>query len=86
MKKSLELLLSKKLSKPRFVTDIFSNFKDIKITDSSVIFLRDNLSNVFPGSGGRKGSSGVKVQLIYSYLTSIITTIKFNKKRRTFYS
>lgn len=79
MKKSLELLLSKKLNKPKFVTDIFSNFKDIKITDSSVIFLRDSLSNVFPGSGGRKGSSGVKLQLIYSYLTSIITSIDITK-------
>lgn len=75
MKKSLELLLSKKLNKSKFVTDIFSNFKDIKITDSSVIFLRDSLSSLFPGAGGKKGSAGVKVQLIYSYLTSIITSI-----------
>lgn len=79
MKKSLELILSKKLNKPGFITDIFSNFKDIKITDSSVIFLRDSLSNVFPGSGGRKDSSGVKLQLIYSYLTSIITSIDITK-------
>jgi len=79
MRKSLELLLSKKLNNAQLVTNIFSNFKDIKITDSSVIFLRDSLNSVFPGAGGKKGSSGVKVQLIYSYLTSIITGIDITK-------
>jgi len=69
-------ILDQKLHLTKINTKQFEHFKDIKIVDSTNIFLKNSLSKIFPGAGGKKNSSSVKVQLLYSYLNSRISFIE----------
>jgi cytochrome c oxidase subunit IV len=69
-------VLDQKLHLTKISTKQFEHFKDILLVDSSNIFLKDSLNKIFPGAGGKKNSSSVKVQLLYSYLNSKISFIE----------
>jgi hypothetical protein len=48
---------------------ILSQFRDVKICDSTKITLPDKLANLWPGLGGRNAKSALKIQCIYSLIS-----------------
>lgn len=60
-------------------TKIFSQFKDVKICDSTKITLPDKLSNIWPGLGGSNAKSALKIQGVYSLVSSLFGSIELTK-------
>ncbi|MED4686450.1 IS4 family transposase [Bacillus mycoides] len=63
-------LLSQKLSSTKLLSSPYtSNFKRIRILDSTAFQLPDVFSSVYPGAGGCSHTAGVKIQLEYDLLS-----------------
>jgi hypothetical protein len=58
---------------------ILSQFKDVKICDSTKITLPDKLTEIWPGLGGRNARASLKIQGIYSLLSSSFTSLELTK-------
>lgn len=58
---------------------ILSQFKDVKICDSTKITLPDKLAKIWPGLGGRNAKASLKIQGVYSLLSSSFTSIELTK-------
>lgn len=64
---------------PIKAANILSVFKDVKICDSTKITLPDKLEGLWPGLGGRNAKSSLKIQGVYSLLSSSFTSIELTK-------
>lgn len=60
-------------------TKIFSQFKDVKIYDSTKITLPNKLANIWPGLGGSNAKSALKIQGVYSLVSSLFSNIELTK-------
>lgn len=58
---------------------VLSQFKDVKICDSTKITLPDKLAEIWPGLGGRNAKASLKIQGVYSLLSSSFTSIELTK-------
>jgi hypothetical protein len=61
------------------ITKIFSQFKDVKICDSTKITLPNKLANIWPGLGGSNAKSALKIQGVYSLVSSLFSNIELTK-------
>jgi hypothetical protein len=59
--------------------EILSHFKDVKVCDSTKISLPDKLKDLWPGLGGCNAKSSLKIQGVYSLLSSCFSTIEIMK-------
>jgi len=59
--------------------EVLSQFKDVKICDSTKITLPDKLAEIWPGLGGRNAKASLKIQGVYSLLSSSFTSIELTK-------
>lgn len=60
-------------------TKIFSQFRDVKICDSTKITLPNKLANIWPGLGGSNAKSALKIQGVYSLVSSLFSNIELTK-------
>jgi len=58
---------------------ILTQFKDVKICDSTKITLPDKLVDIHPGLGGRNAKSSLKIQGVYSLISSGFSSIELTK-------
>lgn len=58
---------------------ILAQFKDVKICDSTKISLPDKLVDLWPGLGGRNAKSSLKIQGVYSLISSSFTNLELTK-------
>jgi len=65
------------------IVEIISQFKDVKIYDSSRITLPDKLAEILPGLGGRNSDSSLRIQACYSLLSKIITSFELTESPGT---
>lgn len=79
LKEVFEITLANKMS--RFIyhnhVDIFKNFKDIIIADSTVFQLDESLKDKFKGYGGSNSKAGIKIQTVYSLKNKQLKKIEF---------
>ena len=48
-----------------------TQFSEVNIVDSTAISLPERLSNIFPGCGGNASKAGMKIQLVFDFLTGV---------------
>jgi hypothetical protein len=58
---------------------VLFQFKDVKICDTTKISLPDKLTEVLPGLGGHNAKGSLKIQGVYSLLSSSFTSIELTK-------
>ena len=58
---------------------ILTQFKDVKVCDSTKITLPDKLVDVYPGLGGRNAKSSLKIQGVYSLISSGFSSVELTK-------
>lgn len=68
--------MSLKRALPARTASILSQFKDVKICDSTKITLPDKLADLWPGIGGKNAKSSLKIQGVYSLISSCFSSIE----------
>ncbi len=58
---------------------ILTQFKDVKVCDSTKITLPDKLTDMYPGLGGRNAKSSLKIQGVYSLISSGFSSIELTE-------
>lgn len=71
--------MSLKKALPARSISILSHFKDVKICDSTKITLPDKLASVWPGIGGKNAKSSIRIQGIYSLISSCFSSIELTR-------
>lgn len=64
---------------PIKTAEVLSQFKDVKICDSTKITLPDKLAEIWPGLGGYNAKASLKIQGVYSLISSSFTSIELTK-------
>jgi hypothetical protein len=64
---------------PAKSAEILSQFKDVKIADSTKITLPDKLAVLWPGLGGRNAASALKIQGVFSLISGCFSSIELTK-------
>ena len=64
---------------PAKTAEILFQFKDVKICDSTKITLPDKLADTWPGLGGRNAKSSLKIQGLYSLISSSFSNLELTK-------
>ena len=71
--------ISLRRAMPAKAADILSSFKDVKICDSTTITLPDKLADIWPGIGGKNAKSSVKIQGVYSLVSSCFSSLELTR-------
>ncbi len=68
-----------KKAMPAKAANILSTFSDVKICDSTKITLPDKLKDIWPGIGGKNAKSAIKIQGVYSLVSSCFSSIELTR-------
>lgn len=81
LQESFKNIMQKTMNKviPIKTASILTQFKDVKICDSTKITLPNKLASLYPGLGGRNAKSALKIQGVYSLISSGFSNIELTK-------
>jgi hypothetical protein len=76
-KKLLETIIVKQVSRNKIIEpEILKHFERVMLQDSTSWDVSENLSAIFPGSGGSASSANCKLQCVYDYKSGSIVLVE----------